>query len=102
MPTMSKTISFLTLEQLNYMAENLAGSCNALTTYFDRYQEEYGFTDMEMDTLDELLAEALEQELEMYLCPTCGWWTHQGETMYEGEQGEDVCSDCYEEQEDND
>ena len=48
------------------------------------------------------VAEALE-EMEVFLCPCCGWWSHSGES-YLG-HGEDCncdyqqCGDCCEENE---
>ena len=73
----------------NLIEQTYPGSCTAPTV--DAFADEHGFDEMNVAvTLD---------EMEIFNCVNCGWWSHPGETELghvEDCEGHDemVCGDC--------
>lgn len=69
------------------LAAELEGTCDAANgERLDEIEATHG------------LAEALGDLV--YLCPQCGWWVDVAERT-ESEDGEDVCADCADENDDD-
>lgn len=78
--------------------DEFAGGCTATLGDF------YHWDTKEFLATEDDVAEALD-EMEVYECPGCGWWSHGGESYLghkEGcECGEGVCGDCCEGEDDD-
>jgi len=68
------------------VVEYLEGTCKGA------YEAAEAFN-IDEDEVNELIAD------DIFLCATCGWWCEMGEAR-EGPQGEDVCGDCSEDDDD--
>jgi hypothetical protein len=73
----------LTDEQVSQLADSLNGTCDGL----DGILEEL-FPGAELDDGD-----ALELDLSVFLCETCGWWCDQSESAAQTESGW-ICDNC--------
>ena len=73
--------------KIQELAAQLCGTCRSLS---DAQLNELGLKE---DSID--LTIRLEQEGEIFLCDTCGWWCEVSE-MSEGHCGQ-ICIECYEE-----
>ena len=100
---MKSPYSFLTFEQFEEVAQGLAGTCNT-TPYslMDYYKPLWGLTEEQSDEVCASLEEHAEQVLEIFKCNCCGWYGHGGELLGENSDGEDVCFECLEEEEEED
>ena len=86
------------------LASDLAGSTNVASECVCRILERKGlvlsFDDKSL--LEDLAMEIVNDEHEVHLCFSCNWYTCEGEPLAgTSESGEECCSECVEEQGDD-
>ena len=73
-------------ERVNTLIEYLQGTCKSLSEACNEHDIEHeSLTQAELDELDNHIFE----------CPVCNWWYETSE-MQTADNGENVCSECLE------
>lgn len=73
---------------IDKLIEDLRGTCKSISDFLPEGMEEEDLTEEETQHLDQ----------EIFLCAECGWWCEQSQST--DKEGENVCNDCNEENED--
>ena len=80
---------------LDEIVSRLQGSCDSFDGVVDSVLEEHG---IEGDSMSLRQDDYYRVDNVIFLCNCCGWWCEAGEAH--DQDGEDVCGDCYEGEED--
>lgn len=75
---------------INILIETLQGTCDSLDQVLENL-----YPDMVQDDINK--EEKWQMYNEIFLCPVCGWWCENSDASEEEKDGEQVCNDCYEE-----
>ena len=82
----------LTNAQCSEIAQTVAGGCQS--HYANDLLESHGLDEWDLDEVCGVV--------EQFKCPDCSWWGHEGEyLMNVNSNGEGVCDDCYEEEDED-
>jgi hypothetical protein len=99
-----KRMNRLTEEMLEQVANAVQGTCRSLEQNFDQCADFYnfGFEFEDLNVVEEtLLCDYIDNRY--FECAGCGWWCEVGDyAENQNNPSGDICSDCNEEEDEND